>query len=68
MFGPVKATNGVVVMQVTDIEKNGRPYNFNESATLYSRTRGADVMSQMIPLVLMGNKKVQNNLLEFFHE
>lgn len=68
IFGPVKATNGVVVMQVTDIEKNGRPYNFNESATLYSRTRGADVMSQMIPLVLMGNKKVQNNLLEFFHE
>lgn len=68
MFGPTKATNGVVVMQVTDIEKNGRPYNFDESAALYSRTRGADVLSQMIPLILMGDKKVKNNILDFFHE
>ncbi len=68
MFGPTKATNGVVVMQVADIEKNGRPFNFDESASIYSRTRGADALSQMIPLILMGNKKIQNNMLDFFHE
>ncbi len=68
MFGPVKATNGVVVMQVTDIETNGRPYNYEENASIFSRTRGANALNQMLPYILMGNKKIKNNMLEFFHD
>ncbi len=67
-FGPMQASNGVVVMQVADVETNGRPYSFEESAAAYSRTRGADILNRMLPNILMGKKKVKNNLAEFFHD
>ncbi|MCM1348593.1 MAG: SurA N-terminal domain-containing protein [Firmicutes bacterium] len=68
MFGPTQASNGVVVMQVVDVEPNGRPYNFEESSAAFARTRGADALGQMLPAVLMGNKKVKNNLLDFYRD
>ncbi len=68
MFGPMQAQGGVVVMQVADVETNGRPYSFEEGAATYGRTRGADALNQMLPAILMGNKKVKNNLDEFYHE
>lgn len=30
MFGPMQANGGVVVMQVADVEKNGRPFSFKK--------------------------------------
>jgi len=68
MFGPMQAQGGVVVMQVADVEANGRPYSFEESAATFGRTRGADALGQMLPAILLGNKKVKNNLNEFYHE
>lgn len=68
MFGPMQANGGVVVMQVADVEKNGRPFSFEEAAATFARTRGADALGQMLPAILMGNKKVKNNLLEFYRD
>ncbi len=68
LVGPEQAEGGVVVMQVADVETNGRPYSFEESALNFSRTRGADALGQMLPAILMGNKKVKNNLLEFMRD
>lgn len=68
LFAPMQANNGVVVMQVLDVEKNGRPYDFKENATVFNRTRGGQALSQLLPLVLQGKNKVKNNLLEFYHE
>ncbi len=55
-------------MQVADVEANGRPYSFEENALNFSRSRGADALGQMLPAILMGNKKVTNNLLEFMRD
>lgn len=68
LVGPTQANNGVVVMQVTDVETNGRPYSFEESAVTFSRTRGADALAQYLNAILLGNKKIKNNMLDFFRE
>lgn len=66
LVGPMKGNNGVVVLQVVDVDKSGRPYSYDESAALYARTRGAYALGRNIQLVLQGNKKVKNNILKFF--
>lgn len=68
MFGPMQANGGVVVMQVASVDANGRPYDFKESAAMFDRSRGGSALSQMLPAILMGNKKVKNNLYDFFRD
>lgn len=68
LIGPMQGLNGVVVMQVVGVDTEGRPYNFEENAILYARTRGAQVLGNNLNAVLLGNKKVQNNILKFFRE
>ncbi len=66
LAGPLQGNNGVVVLQVVDVDKQGRPFNFDESAALYNRSRGAYALGRNIQMVLQGNKKVKNNILTFF--
>ena len=66
LVGPMKGMNGVVVFQVVDVDKAGRPYAYEESAALYNRNRGSYAIARNIQNVLLGNKKVKNNILEFF--
>lgn len=66
LTAPIKGNNGVVVMQVVDIEKAGRPYDFAEYATQYNSVRGAGALSRQLNALLLGNKKVKNNMLKFF--
>ena len=66
LIGPMKGNNGVVVLQVVEVDKSGRPYSYDESSALYARTRGAYALGRNIQLVLQGNKKVKNNILKFF--
>lgn len=68
LYGPMQANGGVVVMMIADVEKNGRPFSMEEAAATYSRTRGAEALSNMLPAVLMSNKKVKNNLFDFYRE
>lgn len=68
LVGPMQGLNGVVVMQIVGVDTEGRPYDFNENAILYARTRGAQVLGNNLNAVLLGNKKVQNNILKFFRE
>ena len=66
MVGPMQGANGVVVLQVINVDKQGRPYSYDESAALYARSRGSYALGRNIQQVLLGNKKVQNNILTFF--
>lgn len=66
LVGPMQGNNGVVVMQVISVDNQARPYNFDENAILFGRTRGAQAISQSFNSVLLGNRTVKNNLLEFF--
>lgn len=66
LVGPVKANNSVVVLQVLDINTEGRPYSYDESAVRYNQQRGAARMAQNMDRILIGNKKVTNNMTTFY--
>ena len=66
--GPVQAATGVVVFDVINVDNQGRPYNFDESAALYDRTRGAGALGGNLQLILLGNGTVTNNLQKFFRD
>lgn len=66
LVGPMQGSNGVVVLQVVNVDKEGRPYSFDESSALYARNRGSYALGRNIQQVLLGNKKVKNNILTFF--
>lgn len=66
LVGPMQGSNGVVVLQVINVDKQGRPYSYDESAALYARSRGSYALGRNIQQVLLGNKKVKNNILTFF--
>ena len=66
IVGPVQGKNAVVVLQVTGIDNQGRPYDFNESATRFEQQRGASRLMGSLPSILRGNKKVKNNINVFY--
>lgn len=68
LTAPIQGNNGVVVMQVVDVDTEGRPYNFQESSILFTRMRGAQALSQRFNELLLGNRSVKNNLLKFFQD
>ena len=70
LTGPVKANSGVIVFNIINVDKEGRPYNFEENAMSFNRTRGAAVVADpsRMSLLLLGNKKVENNMLKFFRD
>ena len=66
IIGPIKGNNAVIVLQVTGIDNEGRPYDFNESAARFEQQRGASRMAANLPAILRGNKKVKNNINTFY--
>lgn len=68
IVGPVQANSGVVVFDIINVDNEGRPYNFDESALLFNRTRAAGTLGNNLQLILLGNGKVENNLLKFFRD
>lgn len=68
LTGPLKGNTGVVVFNIINIDKQGRPYSFEESAMTYNRSRGAAALGGNIQMLLLGNQKVENNLMKFFRD
>ncbi len=68
LVGPFSGNQGVYVFQVVDVEDAARPYNYAESAQQFTSTRGAYVLGNMLPAILLGNKKIDNRLSTFYRE
>lgn len=68
LVGPVKGLNSVLVMEVVEVDDQGRPYSFQESSANFARTRGAYMLANRLPMILQGNEKVTNNMFKFFGE
>lgn len=66
LIGPMKANNSVVVLQVINVDNEGRPYSYDESAIRFNQQRGANRLAGNLPLILMGNNKVKNNINKFY--
>lgn len=68
LVGPVEGNNAIVVLQVLDIDPIGRPFSLSESSANFVRQRGGSSLSQSIPAILMGTKKIDNRLSNFYRD
>ncbi|MDE6430495.1 MAG: SurA N-terminal domain-containing protein [Duncaniella sp.] len=66
VVGPVQGNNAIIVLQVTDIDNEGRPYDFDENSVRYNQQRGAARMMNSLDRILLGNKKITNNINKFY--
>lgn len=66
LIGPMQGNNAVIVLQVTSIDKEGRPFDLEESTIRYNQQRGAARMINSLDRILLGNKKVENNMNTFY--
>lgn len=66
LVGPMQANHSVVVLQVLNIDNEGRPYSYDESAIRFGQQRGAGRMANMLPAILLGNNKIKNNINKFY--
>jgi len=64
--GPVQTNNAVAVFSVYNVDNQGRPFNFEESAKTFDRTYGNNVLNNNIFKILCGREKIENNILKFF--
>ena len=68
VVGPIKGNQSVIVFEIVSVDEPARPFDFDESARQFSGNRGSYVMMNMIPQILLGNKKVDNRLSNFYRE
>ncbi|MCM1076934.1 MAG: SurA N-terminal domain-containing protein [Bacteroides sp.] len=66
LVGPMQANNSVIVLQVTEIDNEGRPYDYEENSVRFNQQRGAGRMINSLDRILLGNKKVTNNINTFY--
>lgn len=66
IVGPMQANNSVIVLQITEVDKEGRPYDFEESSVRFNQQRGAARMMNALDRILLGNKEVTNNINVFY--
>lgn len=51
---------------ITEVDKEGRPYDFEESSVRFNQQRGAARMMNALDRILLGNKEVTNNINVFY--
>ncbi len=66
LVGPIAGNNAIVVLQVLNTDQSPRPYSLEEGVSNFTRQRGATVLNQALPQILLGNKKIDNNLKKFY--
>lgn len=66
VMGPIQAKNSVIVYEVVNVDNEGRPYNYEESAQTFARTVGAQALSSRIYEILSNNKDIDNRMLKFY--
>ncbi len=66
LVGPMQSGNAVVVLTVTNVDNEGRPYNYEESAVRFNQQRGAARLGNSLDRILLGNQKVKNNMTTFY--
>jgi len=66
LIGPMQGNNAVIVLQVTEIDKEGRPFDLEENSIRFNQQRGAARMLNSLDRILVGNKKIKNNINTFY--
>lgn len=68
LAGPVKTNNAIIVYQVTSVDNEGRPYNYDESAARYAGQLGSQSVMNKVVDILRNGTEVETDLLKFYSE
>lgn len=68
LIGPFPTDNGVVVLEVIDIETSPREYDYDNDAMMFNQQQGAMMLQRNLNDVLLGRNKITNNLQKFYAE
>ncbi len=68
LVGPVALNNSVVVFAVTDINNQGREFDFENDAMVFNQREGAASFQRSLPDVILGNNKIENRIQNFYSD
>lgn len=68
LVGPMKSNSAVVVFEVADVENQGREFDYDVDRVRFNQQQGAGMIGRNLFMILLGNDKVQNNLLQFYQD
>ena len=68
LVGPVALNNSVVVFEVVNIDNQGRQFDFQNDAMVFTQREGATALQNSMSGILLGNKKVDNRIQKFYSD
>ena len=68
LVGPVALNSSAIVFQVLNIDNQGRPFDFQNDAMVFTQREGAGALQNSISAILLGNKKVDNRIQKFYSD
>jgi len=68
LVGPVALNNSVVVFEVVNVDNQGRQFDFKNDAMVFNQREGAGALQNSMSGILLGNKKVNNRIQEFYSD
>lgn len=68
LVGPVALNNSVVVFEVVNIDNQGRQFDFQNDAMVFSQREGATALQNSMSGILLGNKKIDNRIQKFYSD
>ena len=68
LVGPVALNNSVIVFAVTDINNQGREFDFENDAMVFNQREGAASFQRSLPDVILGNNKIENRIQNFYSD
>ncbi len=66
--GPIALNSSVVVFDVTNVDNSGRTFDFENDAMVFNQREGASSFERTLPLILVGNKKIENRIQKFYSD
>lgn len=66
VVGPIRNSNGVIVYQLLSVDESSVPYNQDDYTLNFNRTRGNQYVVNALPMILLGNNKIENRTLKFY--
>lgn len=68
LTGPVALNTSVVVFDVLNVDNKGRAFDFANDAMVFNQREGAASFERVLPAILLGNKKVENRIQNFYSD
>ncbi len=58
----------MVVFDVTNVDNTGRTFDFENDAMVFNQREGAASFERSLPVILLGNKKIENRIQNFYSD